>query len=76
MKIVYIVYFEDYGEYQVAATEDGEILDIWACNDAMWRNEYFHGFMKRLGFEVREDAPAHIVEKMRKFRIDTWGEEE
>jgi hypothetical protein len=52
MKKVILVYTESFGECEAAFLEDGTLLDIWSCNDACWRNEYFSTFLKKVGIEI------------------------
>ena len=49
---LYHVFSEDFN-CEGMFTEKGELLDWWFDNDATWRNEYFSGFMEKLGFEVK-----------------------
>lgn len=52
MKKIYSFYSEKYGEVEGMFDEKGKLLDCWSCRDANWRNEYFNGFMEKLGVQV------------------------
>ena len=69
MRTLFHAYSEEYGECEGIFDSDGTLLGFWACNDATWRNEYFEGFMRSLGFKV-EDAPDWIQEKLDKIARD------
>ena len=62
MKTIYHVYYcsEEYGEIEGMFEVDGSLISYWNCNDAMWRNEYFDGFMLKLGFVVSTKPPTKI----------------
>lgn len=78
MKKVHIIAFDDFGEYEVAALDDGTMLDIWSNNDASWRNEYFGPFMKKLDIRVNDDpckTPKGLIPKMQAFRKKVWGDD-
>jgi hypothetical protein len=53
-------------------SETGELLGIWSCNDATWRNEYFSDFMEALGFKV-ENASPELVDKLIATAKEYWG---
>ena len=49
------------GEIGGVLDEKGKVLDCWSLNDADWRNEYFSGFMEKVGIEaVESTSPKHI----------------
>ena len=49
-KIVFVgVENDEVGEVEGMFEEDGTLIDLWACNDATWRSEYFSGILKYLG---------------------------
>lgn len=71
MKIIYRFSSEKYGEVEGMFNTDGNLLDCWASNDANWRDDYFNGFMKKIGVEVvrlpkkfEKKALEQIVEEM------------
>lgn len=72
MKKVYAAYTEECGEVEGMFDEDGNLLDLWSSNDATWRNEYFSGFMKKLGIEVKT-APETMNEKLAEEAEKLWG---
>jgi hypothetical protein len=51
-------------------TEEGILLDFWHDNDATWRDEYFAGFMAKLGFTVG-DPPKKLEKAMMKTLRET-----
>lgn len=57
MKTIYIVYTELGGENDLVFDHTFKCLDMWSCNDATWRNEYFAPFMRSLGINVLEEFP-------------------
>jgi hypothetical protein len=77
MKRVWYVSSEEEGEVEGMFTEDGELLDIWACNDASWRNEYFSGFLEKLGIEVKgysnDPYYSELKEKLEAAAREMWG---
>ena len=52
MKTIYHIYSDKDGECQGMFDESEVYLDGWFCDDANWRNEYFSGFMEKLGLNV------------------------
>ncbi len=58
--VIYIiaVYDDECGEVEGAFTEEGELIDWWSSNDAVWRHEYFDYMMRKLGIEVKERNKA------------------
>jgi hypothetical protein len=68
---VFMVYDDgDEGEIEGAFDADGNLLDTWCNNDAHWRDEYFDGFMKKLGIEVVRSDRRDLVKKLR----EAWKE--
>ena len=62
MKTVYEYHYEgDEGEIEAMFSDTGEMLSYWFCNDAMWRQEYFGGFMEKMGVKVKR--PTATMEK-------------
>lgn len=47
--IYYYNYCGDLGEVEGIFDEHGILIDSWWSNDANWRNEYFSGFLAKLG---------------------------
>lgn len=72
MRTLYHAYSEEHGECEAMFSESGDLLGIWSCNDATWRNEYFRDFMEALGFEVKS-APPELVDKLEATAKDYWG---
>jgi hypothetical protein len=75
---IYIVYSEGSkcGEIEGVFDADENILDVWSCNDAQWRNEYFAGFMDKLGIEVHypaETIRAKLEKKLIEHCKKEWG---
>ena len=75
---IYIVYSEgECGEIEGAFDARENILDIWSCNDATWRNEYFSGFLAKVGIEVVTNVPeklrAKLEKKLVKYAKKEWG---
>lgn len=62
MKTVYSFYWCDEaggcGENEGMFDTNGKMLDCWSCNDASWHDEYFNGFMEKLGINVKRPLPA------------------
>ena len=59
MKKLYFIFSGgECGEVDGVFDENENIIGYWFCNDATWRNEYFSGFMKSLGFECIAELPA------------------
>jgi hypothetical protein len=53
-----------------------ELLDLWSCNDATWRTEYFGGFMEKLGIkEMFVDSAEYkkFHDLLLKAAKDSWG---
>ena len=74
MKTIYHVYHcgDDCGEVEGMFDVDGKALDMWCCNDASWRNEYFAGFMREIGVNVVTKVPAKI-RKICENQLDKYG---
>ena len=53
---------EDTGEVEGMFNMDGICLGWWACNDAMWRSEYFNTFMRCAGVEVIDRSGDPVLE--------------
>lgn len=53
MKTAYFFYTEKFGENEGVFDETGKLIDCWSCNDANWRDEYFNGFMEKLGIKMQ-----------------------
>ena len=73
MKTIYILFYEDFGEIDIAFDKDGAPLHWWSCNDATWRQEYFGPLMKTLGVEVKTSADPDTRKKFLKNAIKTFG---
>jgi hypothetical protein len=58
MTKIYVIYFGNYCEFDAVFDEKLNYIGGWDCNDATWRNEYFRGFMKKLGIEVLTTLPS------------------
>lgn len=72
MRTIYHAYSDEYGECEAMFDKDGTMIGYWHGNDATWRNEYFSGFMRELGFQV-ENAPEWIIEKLDEFSKSACG---
>lgn len=74
MKTIYFVNYcgDDCGEVEGMFDVDGKAIDMWCCNDASWRNEYFSGFMSSLGINVVTKVPAK-VRKICEAQLDRYG---
>ena len=72
MRTLYLAFSEDYGEIEGMFDSDGTLLDMWSCNDACFRAEYFGPFMRRLGFRI-ENAPEWMVQKLEATAREAWG---
>jgi hypothetical protein len=77
MKTIWHVSSEDEGEIEGIFDENGELLGMWCCNDAHWRNEYFSPFMKGLGIEVktnwRDPIYQEMKQKLEEHARSMWG---
>jgi hypothetical protein len=62
---------DDVGEVEGMFGEDGNILGMWASNDANWRNEYFREFMRALGIQV--DTSGKFNSLLRDKAMEMWG---
>lgn len=49
----------------------GKLIHWWACNDAMWRSEYFDPFLEAIGCKIVKPTRAMIAA----LRRDVIGEE-
>ncbi len=58
-------------EAQAIFDKDGTLLGLWALNDATWRNEYFSGFMEKLGFQIEYDSSLEYA--VTQAAEDMWG---
>ena len=65
MKILFLVYCTT-DEAEGMFNEDGDMLDFWFHNDAMWRKEYYQNLMNALGFEVIVSEDKKLVKKLNK----------
>lgn len=73
MKTIYLAYSDTYGEdVEGMYDADGNLLDLWACNDASWRGEYFDTFMEALGIKVKP-AGKSLLKKFDQDIKDAWG---
>lgn len=72
MKTIYRAFSEEAGEVEGMFDENGELLGIWSCNDASWRNEYFSPFMKRLGITI-ERATPEMEQRLYDKANEMWG---
>jgi hypothetical protein len=52
--------------------ENGELLDMWSCNDATFRTEYFSRFLEKLGIRV-EEATEEMEKKLYDTANEMWG---
>jgi hypothetical protein len=71
MKTVYWLYLDTVGEVEGMFSESGEMLGTWCNNDASWRNDYFCGFMEKLGVDVVSIA-EHDFPEMTKKLEEYW----
>ena len=60
-----MAYTEDLGEVEGAFELHGTLIDLWSCNDASWRGEYFDGMMHTLGIDVK--YPYQLSEEKETF---------
>jgi len=72
MKTIYYVFTDDFGEVGGMYDSDGTLLDMWSCNDASWRGEYFNPFMKALGILVKPGSQK-LTKKFAKHVEKEWG---
>jgi hypothetical protein len=56
MKKLYVYCYsgdsDEIGEVEGIFDDKFVLLDFWHCNDANWSNEYFGGFINKLGFTI------------------------
>lgn len=72
LTIIYFFYSECFGEVEGMFDTNGNMLDCWMCNDATWRNEYFSGFMSKLGYTIKP-LPEKFHESALKKIADSFG---
>ena len=74
MKIVYNFYYcgDDVGEVEGMFDENDKLLGTWCCNDGMWRNEYFNGFLQELGIDIQL-TPTEKIETFERILKETWA---
>ena len=72
MKIIYIesICNDEAGEVEGAFDEDGTLLGLWAANDGNWRREYFNGFMKKIGIDVKR---GKFEDKLEAEAVELFG---
>jgi len=67
MKIIDCVYICNDGVGEVQGMfEGGKLLGAWSLNDGQWSGEYFDGFLKKLGIQVRYANDRELEDKLRK----------
>jgi hypothetical protein len=63
LKVVEIVFTEEYGEAQ-GAFLDGELIDYWYCNDACWREDAFNSLCETFGFTTIDSRDEELEKKL------------
>lgn len=72
MKTIYIQYIES-PEAQGVFDDKLNLLDVWSCNDADFRHEYFTPFLRQLDIAV--ETPTTKQEKVMQKKIEEYIEE-
>lgn len=74
MKTLRYVFLDEY-EVDGIFDNKGELLGTWSCNDACWRNEYFSGFISKLGIRVEESSDRELEQKLKDYWDPIFGED-
>ncbi len=64
VKNITIVFWNDEingGEYE-AAFDGSKFLDAWHTNDALWRGEYYDGFLAKLGVIITYNSDPTLMQ--------------
>lgn len=76
METLYVVTnCDDQGEYQGVINEKGEVLDVWASNDANLRVEYMEILFNKLGYNLVSSHSDEHEAILNQAAIDAWGDQ-
>ncbi len=74
MKTLYFAYICSEYECEGMFDAGGNLLGMWDCNDAQWRNEYFKPMMLALGFEIK-NADDNLLAKFEKMVVEFYEDD-